>query len=179
LRTSAYNLFRYAVLSGLPNGAGTASCQKDTASLPLAAALNVLPQYEYRNVLANYITHRATNTVGNAVQIMDPYQPFITAGQVCEVLCMTNHFAGRGVAASINPTTNPLACTDADREETLRRIINVLTTHGDAFTVYVIGNADGGEARLMAVVERVYDPAAVQILDKNKFRIRQVRWNSD
>lgn len=180
LRTSAYNLFRYAVMSSVVYS------QKDTASLPVAAALNVIPQYQFRNMLANYITHRATNVNQNAspnVRIMDPYKPFVSVAEICEIPCMTNHFTGFGLVASgsfaPDPVTNPIARTDADKEDTVRRIINVLTTHGDAFTVHVIGNADGGEARLMAVVERVYDPAATQIIDKNKFRIRQVRWNSD
>jgi hypothetical protein len=164
LRTSAYNLFRYAVLSSV------ASSQKDAASLPVAAALNVIPQYQFRNLLANYITHRATNMVSGVVKIMEPYLPYVTPAQICDVPYMTNLFTSVGTQ---------VAYTDADKEDTLRRIINVLTTHGDAFTVYVVGNADGGEARLMAVVERVYDPGAVQIIDKNKFRIRQVRWNSD
>jgi hypothetical protein len=172
LRTSAYNSFKYSIMSSMSQS------QKDAASLPMAAALNVIPLYQHRNMLANFITHRATNVVQNVPRIMDPYQPFTTVGEICEIACMTNHFAGDGTPYALGGQ-NPVAYTDADREDTVRRIINVLTTHGDAFTVYVIGSADGGEARLTAVVERTYDPAATQIIDKNKFRIRQIRWNTD
>ncbi|MBI5687076.1 MAG: hypothetical protein HZC54_18555 [Verrucomicrobia bacterium] len=177
-RTSSYN--RYPVNP-------IASPTYDSASVPLAAALSVIPDYRFRNKLANYISSRyrpisATRSVpqGDPADIgllPDSYQPYYTIGQLCEVPAMTNHFACNGTA---NPSgNNPIAYTDADKEDTLRRIVNVLTTKGDAFTVHVIGQADSGEARLMAVVERVRDPSAAQIIDRNRFRIRQVQWMTE
>jgi hypothetical protein len=156
----------------------------DTVSVPLAAALNVIPDYRYRNKLANYIcynyhpinttrtTYAPQGDPGDASfnPTSDIWNPYYTVGQICELPCMNYLFTGDGTQ---------VAYTDADKEDTLRRIINVLTTRGDAFAVHAIGNADGGEARLMAVVERSRDPLASQVIDRNKFSIRQVRWISD
>lgn len=160
----------------------------DTASVPLAAALNVFPQtangVKFRNKLANYICsyyHPVNATRGSFAPQGDPgdasfnsntdiWNPYYTVGQICELPYMNYLFTGDGTQ---------VAYTDADKEDTLRRIINVLTTRGDAFTVHAIGTADGGEARLMAVVERSRDPLASQVIDRNKFSIRQVRWISD
>ena len=173
LRTSAYNRFAVNYVT---------DPTRDSASVPLAAALNVMPDtnYKHRNRLANYISYRYhpisqtdfapqgdpadTTFLPNR----DIWNPYYTVGQICEVPYMTNRFTDGG-----------MAYTDADKEDTVRRIINVLTTRGDVFTVHAIGNADSGEARLQAVVEHVRDPSATQIIDRNKFRIRQLQWFSE
>ncbi|MCX6901670.1 MAG: hypothetical protein NT105_23570 [Verrucomicrobia bacterium] len=152
----------------------------DSASVPLAAALNVIPDYRFRNKLANYISCRYRPISATTFAPMgDPsdtgfrpnsYHPFYSIAELCEVPGMTNLFIGNGTQ---------VAYTDADKEDTVRRIINVLTTRGDAFTVHAIGQADSGEARLMAIVERVRNPSAAQVIDRNQFRIRQLRWFSE
>ncbi|MCX6907629.1 MAG: hypothetical protein NTY01_06255 [Verrucomicrobia bacterium] len=178
-RTSAYNGYGYPYI-GNPVTQPTV----DAASVPLAAALNVIPDYRFRNKLANYIcyyyhptnpTHTTFAPQGDPSDTsFDPsrdiYNPYYTVGQICEIQCMNYLFTGNGTQ---------IAYTDADKEDTLRRIINVLTTRGDAFTIHAAGYADGGEARLMAVVERSRDPLAPLVINRNKFRIRQVRWISD
>ena len=174
LRTSAYNGYFYNPITST----------EDAASVPLAAALGVIPDYRYRNRLVNYISayYRVTNTGRNSFAPQgdpadplfnpnrDTYNPFYSVAQICELPNMNNLFTGNGTTA---------ATTDADKEDVIRRIYGVLTTRGDAFTVHAIGYADSGEARLIAVVERVYDPLAAQLSDRSKFRIRQVRWLTD
>jgi len=175
MRTSSYSAFRYN-LATAPT--------YDAASVPLAAALSVIPDSRFRNKLANYISYRYHPINSQRTQFAplgdhsdttfgpnDTWQPYYTIGQLCEVPCMTNLFMGDGTQ---------VAWTDADREDTIRRIINVLTTRGDVFTVHAMGAADGGEARLMAVVERVHDPSlTIPRAYRNRFRILQTRWIKD
>ncbi len=177
LRSSSYNRHPSTVSSGVDS----LNFTYDSASVPLAAALNVIPDYRYRNRLANFILYRYHPlTVARTsfapsgdpsdttfIPTRDIWHPYYTVGQICEVPYMNNLFTSDGKQA---------AYTDADKEDTVRRIINVLTTRGDVFTVHVVGYADGGEGRLVAVVERVRNPAATQIMDRNQFRIKQVRW---
>lgn len=185
LRTSAYNRYAqnnaHAQIKTQPTSLAPTY---DSASVPLAAALNVFPETtdgaRCRNRLANYIYYRyhpLTKDRTSFAPLGDPsddtflagsiYQPYYTVGQICEVPGMNSLFTGNGAQA---------AYTDADKEDTVRRIINVLTTRGDAFTINAVGYSDGGEARLQAVVERVRNHAAIQVVDRNQFRIRQVRW---
>jgi hypothetical protein len=179
LRTSAYNAYPIN-----PVVQTTALNVTDAASVPLAAALNVIPDYRFRNKLANYISYcyrplnpNRSNFAPQGdpsdtlfVPTKDIWNPYYTVGQICELPCMNYLFSGTG---------NQVAYTDADKEDTLRRIINVLTTRGDAFTIHAIGNADGGEARLMALIERTREPLVTPAIDRNKFRVRQVRWFTD
>ncbi|MFA5189868.1 MAG: hypothetical protein WC740_04030 [Verrucomicrobiia bacterium] len=177
LRSSSYNRHPNTVSAAVDS----LNFTYDSASVPLAAALSVIPDYRYRNRLANFILYRyhpLTSARTSFAPLGDPsdttfiptrdiWHPYYTVGQICEVPYMNNLFTGDG---------RQVAYTDADKEDTVRRIINVLTTRGDVFTVHVVGYADGGEARLQAVVERVRNPAATQIMDRNQFRIKQVRW---
>jgi len=150
----------------------------DAASVPVAAALNVFPPgnsgKSFRNRLANYITHRylpisppsrvKCAPMGDYYSTTSIYAPYFTVAEICELPNMNCLFTGDGTQS---------ASTDADKEDTVRRIINVLTTHGDVFTVHAIGSAESGEARLMAVVERIRDTT---VSGKNRFRILQTRW---
>ncbi len=179
LRTSAYNGYRY-------NNpiAGVNQVAYDTTSVPLAAALGVIPNASFRNKLATYISsyYRAINAGRTAFAPQgdpsdstfnpnkDIYNPFYSVAQICELPCMNYLITGNGTQK---------ATTDADQEDVIRRIYGVLTTHGDAFTVHAAGYSDSGEARLIAVVERCYDPLAAQLSDRSKFRIRQIRWLTD
>jgi len=176
IRMSAYNGYRYNTVT---------QPTLDVASVPLAAALGVIPNSLYRNRLANYIScyYHATNPGRTTFAPQgdfsdasfnanrgDIYNPYYTVSQICELPNMNYLFSGDGTQT---------ATTDADKEDTIRRIIGVLTTRGDVFTVHANGYSDSGEARVMAVVERIYDPLATQLSDRNKFRILQMRWISD
>ena len=186
MRTSAYNPFGVTTVVSSTNS--PAAYFGDACSVPLAAALNVIPNPNFRNKLANYIYYRyhpindkrttfapqgdpsdkSFDPVGNI------WQPYYTVGQICELPCMNYHIAGDGTTGG----GGVVATTDADKEDIIRRIINVLTVRGDVFTVHAVGQADSGEARLVAVVERIHNPTA-QLVNRNQFRILQVRWLSD
>ena len=102
------------------------------------------------------------------------FTPYYSVAEICELPDLTDDF-WTGNAAT------PNSC-DADMEEVIRRIIGVLTTHGDIFTVQAVGYADGGEARLMAVVERVgrsSNGTANGSASGSRWRVLQTRWISD
>jgi hypothetical protein len=81
------------------------------------------------------------------------------------------------------------AYTDAAREETIRRICNVLTTNSDVFAVWVVAEGRGvnnirsGEARLMAIVQRYFTVFPPTTSDgrffQQRWRIRHLRWIAD
>ncbi|MCX7824242.1 MAG: hypothetical protein N2689_01630, partial [Verrucomicrobiae bacterium] len=151
----------------------------------LSAALNFIRNTTVRDNLVQSIVRRivATGPVTNpnaSGVAANPFVPYLCLGELAEL-----RYMNQWDISSSNPATT--AVTDAQKEETLRRICNVLTTCSDVFTVHAIGQAFGngrltGEARLMAVVQRVneYDTGASMRSLSNpgwyRFRIRHLQW---
>jgi hypothetical protein len=167
-------------------------------NLPLAALLYDasagIRAAHYNGVLQNMLVRRF-NGGGPA---LNANQPFFTIGEVCELYGIhSNPWAGTAALSAGAGNT-----TDANREDIIRRIANLITTRGNVFAIWVVGQSLAsirntnpatdevlGEARLMAIVERKNntvtsttgdgDDAKTTTTINDRFRILHLRWVSE